>query len=61
MALDILDDIDPDPEASMTHIECMLEKLGVRVREVNLGEQGPEELRLRVAKCGRQFWSIWMI
>ena len=41
LALDVLDEIDPEPEASMTHVEHMLELLGVRVRKVNLGEQGP--------------------
>ena len=30
----------------MTRIECMLEKLGVWVREVNLGEQGPRGVAL---------------
>lgn len=46
LALDILDEIDPEPEASMTRVECMLEKLGVRVREVRLGEQGPRGVAL---------------
>ena len=46
LALDILDEIDPEPEASMTRIECMLEKLGVWVREVYLGEQGPRGVAL---------------
>ena len=46
LALDILDEFDPDPDALMTHVECMLEKLGVRVKEVNLGEQGPRGVAL---------------
>ena len=32
LALDVLDEIDPEPEASMTRLEQMLEMLGVRVR-----------------------------
>ena len=46
LALDILDEIDPNPKASMTHIEYMLERLGIRVRDVNLGEQGPRGVAL---------------
>lgn len=46
LALDILDEIDPEPNASLTLIECMLENLGVRVRDVNLGEQGPRGVAL---------------
>ena len=46
LALDVLDEIDPEPEASMTHVEHMLESLGVRVRDVNLGEQGPRGVAL---------------
>ena len=46
LALDILDEADPEPDASMTRIENMLDKLGVRVREVPLGEQGPRGVAL---------------
>ena len=46
LALDVLDEIDPEPEASLTHIEGMLELLGVRVKDVNLGEQGPRGVAL---------------
>ena len=46
LARDLLDEMDPDPEASMTRIECMLENLGIRVREVHLGEQGPRGVAL---------------
>ena len=46
LALDILDEIDPEPEASTTRIECMLENLGVGDRNVNLGEQGPRGVAL---------------
>ena len=46
LALDILDEIDPDPEAPLTRIESILETLGVIVREVRLGEQGPRGVAL---------------
>ena len=46
LARDILDEMDPDPGASMTRIERMLEDLGIRVREVHLGEQGPRGVAL---------------
>ena len=46
LALDVLDEVDPEPNATMTRIECMLEKLGVWVREVCLGEQGPRGVAL---------------
>lgn len=41
LALDVLDQVDPAPSASNTRIENMLHSLGIQVREVNLGEQGP--------------------
>ena len=46
LALEILEEIDPEPEASVTRIECMLENLGVWVINVNLGEQGPRGVAL---------------
>ena len=46
LALDVLDEIDPEPNAPMTHIAHMLELLGIRVREINLGEQGPRGVAL---------------
>ena len=46
LALDILDEIDPEPKASMTQIEKMLENLGVRVKDVELDEQGPRGVAL---------------
>ena len=46
LALDILDEVDPEPDAAMTRIECMLDKLGVWVREVYLGERGPRGVAL---------------
>jgi len=46
LALDILDEIDPDPEAPLTRIESILKILGVIVREVRLGEQGPRGVAL---------------
>ena len=71
LALDVLEEIDPEPESSMTHVEYMLELLGIRVRNVNLGEQGPRgaalaggDLRatmlvnldnLRISARGRRF------
>ena len=46
LALDILDEIDPKPEASMTRIECMLKNLGICVKSVNLGKHGPRGVAL---------------
>lgn len=46
LALEILDEFDPTPNAPITRIENMLEKLGIRVRDVNLGEQGPRGVAL---------------
>ena len=46
LALEILDEVDPDPKASFTQIEVMIDSIGVRVREVNLGEQGPRGVAL---------------
>ena len=46
LALDVLDEIDPEPDASMTNVERMLELLGVRIRNVHLGEQGPRGVAL---------------
>ena len=46
LARDVLDEIDPEPDASMTHLDRMLEMLGVRVRKVNLGERGPRGVAL---------------
>ena len=46
LALDVLDKIDPEPEAPATNIERMLESLGIRVRDVSLGAQGPRGVAL---------------
>ncbi len=46
LALDVLDQADPAPGASNTRIESMLENLGIQVRDVNLGEQGPRGVAL---------------
>ncbi len=46
LALDVLDEIDPEPEAPMTHLDRMLDALGIRVREVSLGRQGPRGVAL---------------
>ena len=45
-ALDVLDEVDPDPDSAMTQVEVMLDTLGVTVRDVNLGEQGPRGVAL---------------
>ena len=49
-ALDVLDEVDPDPDSSMTSVEVMLNNLGVTVRDVSLGEEGPRG----VALAGRE-------
>ena len=46
LALDVLDEIDPEPEASMTKLDHILKLLGVRVREVKLGETGQRGVAL---------------
>ena len=46
LALDVLDEIDPDPDSAMTQVEVMLDALGVAVRDVDLGEQGPRGVAL---------------
>jgi Zn-dependent peptidase ImmA (M78 family) len=46
LALDILDAADPDEGASATRVGDMLERLGVRVRDVDLGEEGPRGVAL---------------
>ena len=46
LARDVLDEIDPEPDASMTHLDQMLVMIGVRVREVNLDERGPRGVAL---------------
>ena len=46
LALDVLDEIDPDPDSAMTQVEVMLDTLGVTVRDVSLGEQGPRGVAL---------------
>lgn len=40
-ALDVLDEIDPDPDSAMTKLEEMLDNLEVTVKDVSLGEDGP--------------------
>ena len=46
LALDILDEIDPEPKAPLTRIERMLDMLEISVKEVKLGEQGPRGVAL---------------
>ena len=46
LALDVLEEVDPEPEAPLTHIESLLELLEVRVKDVNLGKQGPRGVAL---------------
>ena len=36
----------PDPDSAMTQVEVMLDALGVAVRDVDLGEQGPRGVAL---------------
>ena len=57
LALDVLESVDPEPDASATQIEVMLEKLGVRVRELDLGEQGPRG----VALAGDNLWPTILV
>ena len=45
-ALDVLDEVDPDPESPMTKLEIMLSNLEVTVRDVSLGEEGPRGVAL---------------
>ncbi len=40
-ALDVLDDLDPNPKSATTNIDAILDALGVTVKNVGLGEQGP--------------------
>ena len=40
-ALDVLDELDPKPEAPMTNVEDILAALGVKVKNVPLGDEGP--------------------
>ena len=46
LALDVLDQVDPAPDAPNTRIESILHNLGIQVRDVNLGEQGPRGVAL---------------
>lgn len=41
LALDILDEVDPEPDSSLTRIEKILDTLGIVVKSVRLGDQGP--------------------
>ena len=50
LALDVLDELDPEPQSGMTRLEVILQNLGVTVREVRLGEEGPRG----VALAGRE-------
>ena len=45
-AHDVLEEVDPDPNTSMTKLEEMLRNLGVTVKEVQLGEEGPRGVAL---------------
>jgi len=46
LALDVLDQADPAPDAPCTRIESMLHHLGIRACDVSLGEQGPRGVAL---------------
>ena len=46
LALDVLDGIDPEPEAPVTLIDNILKNLGVFVKDVHLGEEGPRGVAL---------------
>ena len=46
LALEVLDEADPDPTAAWTDLELMLESLAISVRDVELGEQGPRGVAL---------------
>ncbi len=46
LALDLLDEADPDPDASATRIEDLVAALGVAAREVALGPDGPRGVAL---------------
>ena len=45
-AQDVLDEVDPDPNSTMTKLEAILRNLGVTVKEVRLGEEGPRGVAL---------------
>lgn len=45
-ALDVLHAVDPYPDSGMTKVEVMLRNLGVTVKELSLGEQGPRGVAL---------------
>jgi len=46
LALDVLDAVDPAPKAPLTQIEHMLQALGITVRDLRLGRQGPRGIAL---------------
>ncbi|MFN3677573.1 MAG: ImmA/IrrE family metallo-endopeptidase [Sphingomonas pseudosanguinis] len=46
LALDVLDEADPDPDAPRTELEDLLHGLSICVRNVELGEQGPRGVAL---------------
>ncbi len=46
LALDVLDEADPDPTAPWTNLEGLLESLAISVRNVELGELGPRGVAL---------------
>ena len=46
LALDVLDEVDPEPEAAWTNLEAILKTLTISVRDVKLGEQGPRGVAL---------------
>jgi Zn-dependent peptidase ImmA (M78 family) len=46
LALDLLEEADPDPDASATRIEDLVAALGVAVRDVALGADGPRGVAL---------------
>jgi len=45
-ALDVLAAVDPAPKAPLTQIEHMLQALGITVRDLRLGRQGPRGIAL---------------
>jgi Zn-dependent peptidase ImmA (M78 family) len=46
LALDVLDEADPDPDAPRTELEAMLEALEITVHDVSLGGEGPRGVAL---------------
>ena len=45
-ALDVLHAVDPDPDSGITKLEVMLTNLGITIKELSLGEEGPRGVAL---------------